>query len=259
MNSTKYFKNRIIHKYCSLIREYFLLIQQSETFKMADHSTTSIYTGLTIIHRVFEYILLKVNNIEHAYHHSQKCYYYYLEYIDQLYKSELSHKLNHIDTVMFVFKKTIFDIYNNDTNSTTNIMSLNNENLILTHTDRKQILSSLYHFVNVMFFWKNTTMTFENRNTICEKYLQRFLLKVDSLDMVKSYLEIIQQKITMDYAKYDDLLNELLLKIEKSKKPSKITEYEKEEYFLYKFYVEEDTFKEKVHEGNRELVNWLFV
>jgi hypothetical protein len=64
----------------------------------------------------------------------------------------------------------------------------------------------------------------------------------------------------MDYNKYEDLLNEMLQKIEKTKKIINLNEDDKNEYFLMKFYVENDVFQEKFHEeSTKNLVNWLFV
>jgi len=71
---------------------------------------------------------------------------------------------------------------------------------------------------------------------------------------------MIQQKITMNYSKYEDLLSEILHKIEKTKKLTNLNEDDKNEYFLMKFYVERDVFQEKFHEeSTKNLVNWLFV
>jgi hypothetical protein len=64
----------------------------------------------------------------------------------------------------------------------------------------------------------------------------------------------------MDFDKYEDLLNEMLERIEKTKKMSVMSECDKNEYFLMKFYVEQDTFQEKFHEDStKNLVKWLFV
>jgi hypothetical protein len=78
--------------------------------------------------------------------------------------------------------------------------------------------------------------------------------------MVNSYLEIIQQKINLDFKKYNELIYEMLNKIEKTKNLFKFDACEKNEYFLTKFYIEEQIFKEKFYAGNtKELVKWLFV
>jgi hypothetical protein len=71
---------------------------------------------------------------------------------------------------------------------------------------------------------------------------------------------MIQQKITMNYHKYEDLLMEILHKIERTKRLMNLNEDDKNEYFLMKFYVENDVFQEKFQEeSTKNLVNWLFV
>jgi hypothetical protein len=260
MSSNKYFKNRVIMKYSSIIKEFFTLMNQPETLKNISNPNPSLYIGLNAIHRVFEYVLLKMNNVENAYHYSQKCYYYYLEYLEQIHKSDLVQNINHIDVVLFVYKKTIYDIHDGDASSTSNILSLNNENNSLNEPDLRELLNNMSNFTKILFFWDNNNITFDNRIELCENYLQRYLLRIQSLDMVNSYLEIIQQKINLDFKKYNELIYEMLNKIEKTKNLFKFDACEKNEYFLTKFYIEEQIFKEKFYAGNtKELVKWLFV
>ena len=118
MTTTKYFKNRIILKYALIIKEYFDLMNQNETLKNLSNPNPSLYIGMNAIHRVFEYILIKNKNIDHAYYYSQKCYYYYLEYMEQIHKSDLLQNLNHIekqkeDYINTYFTKDIKDIAGN--------------------------------------------------------------------------------------------------------------------------------------------------
>jgi hypothetical protein len=52
----------------------------------------------------------------------------------------------------------------------------------------------------------------------------------------------------------------MLHKIEKTKKMNVLNENDRNEYFLMKFYVEENVFQEKMDDGNmKNLVKWLFV
>jgi hypothetical protein len=264
MANAKYFKNRVILKFALIIKEYIDLMNQNETLKNISNPNNSLFIGMNAIHRVFEYILIKNKNIDHAYYYSQKCYFYYLEYMEQIHKSDLLQNLNHIDAILFVYKKTIFDIYDGEhSNSSTtisNIMTLNDEDLTLDEKDLRELLKKISNFTKTLFFWNNTNITFENRVKICDTFLHRYLHRIDSLDLTNSYLDMIQQKITMDYNKYEDLLNEILHKIEKTKKVLVLNEDDKNEYFLMKFYVERDVFQEKFQEeSTKNLVNWLFV
>lgn len=262
--NTKMFRNRVILKYALIIKEYFDLMNQSETLNVLTNKNPSLYIGMNAIHRVFEFVLIKMNNADYAYYYSQKAYFYYLEYMEQIYKSDLTASLNHMDAILFVYKKTIFDMYNGETNDTsstiTNIMSLTNETMT---TDEKEISLLFYNisnFTKTLFFWENSAITFENRIKICDKYLHRFLHRTESLDLIHSYLENIQQKANIQYSKYDELLNELLIRVEQTKKMNQFKGYDKNELFLTKFYIEEHIFQQKFkEESTQELVKWLFV
>lgn len=264
MSNTKYFKNSVILKFALIIKEFFDLMNQNETLKNVSNPNNSLFIGMNAIHRVFEYILIKNKNIDHAYYYSQKCYFYYLEYMEQIYKSDLLQNLNHIDAILFVYKKTICDIYDGEHNSSSttisNIMTLNDEDLTLDEKSLRELFKKISNFTKTLFFWSNNNITFENRIKICDNFLHRYLHRIDSLDLTNSYLDMIQQKISMDYDKYEDLLNEMLHKIERTKKIINLNETDKNEYFLMKFYVENDVFQEKFYEDStKNLVNWLFV
>ena len=72
MANTKYFKNRVILKFALIIKEYIDLMNQNVTLKNISNPNNSLFIGMNAIHRVFEYILIKNKNIDHAYYYSQK-------------------------------------------------------------------------------------------------------------------------------------------------------------------------------------------
>lgn len=264
MANSKYFESRIVLKYALIIKEYFDLMNQSSIIKNLANPNPSLFIGMNAINRVFEFVLIKLNNIDEAYYYSQKCSDYYLEYIEQIHKSDLVQNLNHMDAVMFVYKKTIFDIYDGDYNESSssirNIMSLNNENLNNDQKNIHRFFNNITNFTKTLFFWNNNNITFDDRVKICDDFLHRHLHKVYSLELTRSYLEVIQQKIDMNYEKYIDLLKEILNRLETTKKIVTIKEEDRNEYFLRKFYLEQHIFYEKFNEDStKELVKWLFV
>lgn len=251
-------------KYTTIVKEFFHMMNQSEILKNLANPNPSLYIGMNAIHRVFEFILLKTNNIENAYYYSQKSYFYYLEYMEQIHKADLLQNLNHMDAILFVYKKTIFDIYDGEIRNTSdtisNIMTLHDETIIVDEKEIKLLLNTMSNFTKTLFYWENDKISFSDRIKICNQYLHRYLQRIDALELTNSYLEVIQQKYEMNYNKYDELLCEMVDKIEKTKKINMINDSEKDEYFLMKFYVEEHVFHEKFHEGTtKDLVKWLFV
>ena len=120
--SNKYAKLKIITKYANIMKEYFELMNQSDVIKSLANPNNNLFIGMNVIHRVFEYVVIKTKSVESAYFYSQKGCYYYLEYLEQINKSEFAAAFSHMDAIMLVYKKTIFDIYDGD-NNTNNINS----------------------------------------------------------------------------------------------------------------------------------------
>lgn len=102
----------ILYKYKLLITEYLNFF--IENIKMSNKSPMYafiIIRGLETISHVFNYILYHSKNIDMAYYHGQKAYFFFIEFITQI--SDESHiflQLNSRDAVLFVYKKTIFEI-----------------------------------------------------------------------------------------------------------------------------------------------------
>jgi hypothetical protein len=266
MPTEKYFRSIIALNYTKIIKEYFHMMNNSTTIKSLSNPIPTVFVGINALNKVFEYILLKTKNEDHAYFYSQKCCCYYLEYIEQIYKNDLINTLNIMDAIMFVYKKTIFDAFNGDTNeqsnetsTMTNIISLNNNEILLKDVDIIDLLHKCNNVVKILFFWENPTITMENRMKICNEYLDRYFSRIDTSVDICVYLELIQQKTNMDFLKYFDLLHEIIYKLENTRKYRTINEDLRDECLL-KFYIEEDTFNEKINKGHmKEFVNWLLV
>jgi hypothetical protein len=253
-------KHLILEAYSKLINEYFSALSESVVINELNFPTSSTIIGITAIHRVFEIVLIKTKSIEKTYYYSQRAYYYYLEYIEQIYRANLSQNLNHMDIILFVYKKTIFDLYDGDTRdrseTLSNILTLNNDTLVFDEKEWRSILLKVNKLVNVLFNWDNLNIDFFNRCELSTTYLLRFLHKIDSIDSIVQYLEIIQEKMNIEYQVYQSLLVELLNKIESTR--SKLSDFSNESLLL-KFYIEEPTCKEKFENGNmREFVKWLY-
>ena len=254
---------QILETYSKVVNEYLGLLNESEIMKDMNFPISSVYVGLNAIHRVFEIILMKTKSIEKTYCYCQRAYYYYLEYIEQIYRAKLSQNLNHMDIILFVYKKTIYDTYDGDDNDNShtlsNIMTLHNETLNFDEKELRNLLLKITKMINVVFYWENTNIEFHERISISSKYLFRFLNNIDVFDSSIQYLEIIQEKMEMDYLVYDELLKELLKKIESTRKKIGITGLDNNDYILMKFYIEEPVCREKFENGNmKEFVKWLY-
>jgi hypothetical protein len=137
--------SEVLYKYVCLITEYILFI--SENFK--NENKNKVYLkfilirGLDTITNVFNLILFYTKNLDITYFHSQKAFYFYVEFIEQISNDKNSFlNLSSRDAIMYVYKKTIF-LINQDNKKNTN--SLDNNHLELLNE---------YIIVNKLLFVK---------------------------------------------------------------------------------------------------------
>jgi hypothetical protein len=101
----------IVDKYSKLVIEYLLFIIENIGSKKATYSKFIIIRGLNTITHVFSTLLYYSNNLDMAYYHSQKSFYFYVEFIGQISEDQHSFlQLSSRDASIFVYKKTIFEI-----------------------------------------------------------------------------------------------------------------------------------------------------
>lgn len=100
-------------KYTELILEYlnFIVEHKNLNFDKNEYFKFIILRGLNTISHVFYFILLFSKNLDMAFYHSQRAYYFYIEFVEQITDDMHSFlKLSSRDAVLFVYKKTIYDI-----------------------------------------------------------------------------------------------------------------------------------------------------
>lgn len=105
--------NDIVGRYILLICEYLRFIVENSKIKNEGYFKFILIRGLETITHVFKNILYYAKNLEMAYYHGQKAFYYYVEFIGQI--SEEQHQylqLSSRDATMYVYKKTLFEITN---------------------------------------------------------------------------------------------------------------------------------------------------
>ena len=101
----------ILDKYSSLVNEYFKFIFENIPIKNVFYTRFIIFRGLETITNVFNNILYYTKNIDLAYFHSQRSFYFYIEFIGQISNIQNSFlQLTSRDAVIYVYKKTILEI-----------------------------------------------------------------------------------------------------------------------------------------------------
>jgi hypothetical protein len=112
-NESEFDMDTAIEKYADLMIEYSKFIM--EHMKLKNHKLLKfiIIRGLDTITNVFLNVLYFTKNIDLTYFHSQKSYYFYVEFVGQISDDEkMFLQLTSRDAVTYVYKKTVFDINN---------------------------------------------------------------------------------------------------------------------------------------------------
>lgn len=104
-------EDEIYARYTNIIIQYLLLGIEKIKNHNADYVKYILIKGVFTISYVFKMLLMYTCNLPLTYHHCQKSYSYYIEFIGQIGDDAVTYlQLNSKDAALFVYKKTIFDI-----------------------------------------------------------------------------------------------------------------------------------------------------
>ena len=101
----------VLKKYVSIVMEYMSFISENVNIKKHPYYRYILERGFDTITNVFKILYYFTKNLELTYYHSQKAYYFYIEFIEQISDDQnIFLKLSSRESALFVYKKTIFGI-----------------------------------------------------------------------------------------------------------------------------------------------------
>jgi hypothetical protein len=104
-------EDEIYSRYTNIIIQYLLLGVEKIKNHNSEYVKYILIKGLFTISHVFKMLLMYTCNLQLTYHHCQKSYSYYIEFIGQIGDDAVTYlQLNSKDAALFVYKKTIFVI-----------------------------------------------------------------------------------------------------------------------------------------------------
>jgi len=147
----KYSVFEILNKFVEVIIEYMRFISEKLAKKHKKYNKFIFERGLKTLIHTFSIIFYYTKNLELSFYHTQKAYYFYIEYIEQISDDNITFlQLSSRDAILFVYKKTIFE--------------LNNEykkNVKEPNFEEKNILKTVNLYVNL---YKNIVLYVINNN-----------------------------------------------------------------------------------------------
>lgn len=99
-----------INTYIDIIVEYIDAMKKSKFITSNINGDFLVHTGYRAITHIFQINYVYTNDLETSFYSSQKAYIFYLEYLVQMEKTNMSHDLNYTDAIQFLYNKTISHI-----------------------------------------------------------------------------------------------------------------------------------------------------
>ena len=214
--------SEILTKFVSVIIEYMRFISEKITMKNKPYYKFIFERGIETLIHVFSVILYYTKNLELTFYHTQKAYYFYIEFIEQISDDNVTFlQLSSRDAIMFVYKKTIFDINNEYRKNIKE--STEEEKTILTIVDSyTYIYKTIVQFVinhSDFKYDKKTTYI----NTCCDSIeviaetLNKNKIKKPFIECIYLFTNLLADK-QIELKTFFDLLDEFIKKIIAKKK-----------------------------------------
>lgn len=204
-NTENYNKNinntlqEIIPNFMNIMTEYMKFISEKITMKKKAYYLFIVERGIDTLIHVFSMIFYYTKNLPLTIYHTQKAYYFYIEFIEQISDDNITFlQLSSRDAVLFVYKKTIYDL-NNEYKKNMNKLTEAEEEVfeiirLYTQIYKKTIIFLINH--NEFIYDKKK----ENINSFCEKMqvlnnnLNKGKLKANYVKCINEFIQLLIHK-----------------------------------------------------------------
>lgn len=212
----------ILTKFVIIIIEYMRLIAEKITMKNKPYYKFIFQRGLESLIHVFSILFYYTKNLELTFYHAQKAIYYYIEFIEQISDENVSFlNLSSRDAVLFVYKKTIYEI-NNEYKRNIIEPNINEQNLLVFFNSYKYIYKNIIQFIINHKEFKYETKI-EYINLCCDsielisKQLNKSKMNKKTNDCIYLFISVLSDK-KIEIDDFFKLLDNFIEKINLIKK-----------------------------------------
>jgi len=212
----------ILTKFVMIIIEYMRLIAEKITMKNKPYYKFIFQRGLESLIHVFSILFYYTKNLELTFYHAQKAIYYYIEFIEQISDENVSFlNLSSRDAVLFVYKKTIYEI-NNEYKRNIIEPNINEQNLLVFFNSYKYIYKNIIQFIINHKEFKYETKI-EYINLCCDsielisKQLNKSKMNKKTNDCIYLFISVLSDK-KIEIDDFFKLLDNFIAKINLIKK-----------------------------------------
>ena len=208
--------NVILDKYLNIVVQYLKFAMETLKIKNILYYKFVIVRGLDVVTNVFNHILFYTKNLELTYFHTQKAYYYYIEFMEQITDDQnIFLQMSSRDAITYVYKKTIYDI-NNDYRKNIETSSENATKFDLLNANINLYKIMLYKLLNNDVFYnylKNNTYVSKLENVV--KKINYFSFGIEKIQILDSFIGILDDKVS-DIDSFFELINLVIKKLNKN-------------------------------------------
>ena len=198
------------------------LIAEKITMKNKPYYKFIFQRGLETLIHVFSILFYYTKNLELTFYHAQKAIYYYIEFIEQISDDNVSFlNLSSRDAVLFVYKKTIYEI-NNEYKRNIIEPNINEQNLLVFFNSYKYIYKNIIQFIINHKEFKYETKI-EYINLCCDsielisKQLNKSKMNKKTNDCIYLFISVLSDK-KIEIDDFFKLLDNFIEKINLIKK-----------------------------------------
>jgi hypothetical protein len=187
--TTEYFIRRILSTLILCVHEYLNMIDQSAFMSTLENRHFFAATGIRMIFHIFHMNLIYTKNVDTICCNCQRSMYYYLEYLEQMKKTNALHCLNYLDAIQFVYNKTITK--NNDRTQKDDIEGTD---MFVSN------ISKITKFLFLLLWWENTHI---DRLAFDKTFLEELFFK--NLYVLFDFIENTQNEIESYQQRFSDI------------------------------------------------------
>ena len=244
----------ILNKFVTSIIEYMRLISEKINMKNKPYYKFIFERGIETLMHIFSTIFYYTKNLELTFYHIQKAYYFYIEFIEQILDDNVTFlQLSSRDAILFVYKKTIYDL-NNEYNKNIKEPNSDEKNILSLVNSYTYIYKNIVQFIiNHKDFKYETKMDYIN---LCCDYIEfiseplnKTKIKKGSIDCIYLFTNLLADK-KIEIKEFFTLLDEFIRKINIKKK------------------IDDKTIKNKIYDSEinnfivddelNKIVDWVF-
>ena len=216
----------ILNKFVMAIIDYMRLISEKINMKNKPYYKFIFERGIETVMHIFSIIFYFTKNLELTFYHTQKAYYFYIEFIEQISDdSVIFLQLSSRDAILFVYKKTIYDL-NNEYKKTIQQPNSDEKNILLLVNSYTYIYKNIVQFViNHNDFKYETKIDYirvccdsiESISGTIIETLNKTKIKKGPIDCIYLFTNLLADK-KIEIKDFFNLLDEFIRKIHNKKK-----------------------------------------